>query len=54
LRAVSLNAHSDERGKELLDKMMIEKFVVIDNSACDPVREVKSWIAAHKGLEETR
>jgi phosphonate transport system substrate-binding protein len=54
LRAVFLGAHLDERGKELLDKMMIDKFVVINDSAYDSVREMKSWISRHKEREETR
>ena len=54
LRAVFLNAHRDERGKELLDKMMVDKFIVIDDSAYDSVREMKSWISRHKGREKTR
>jgi phosphonate transport system substrate-binding protein len=54
LRGILLNADHDERGKELLGKMMIEKFVVIDDSAYNSVREMKSWIARHKEREETR
>lgn len=54
LRTVFLNAHRDERGKELLDKMMIDKFVILDDSAYDSVREMKSWISRHKEHEETR
>jgi phosphonate transport system substrate-binding protein len=54
LRAVFLNAHRDKRGKELLDKMMIDKFAVVEDSAYDSVREMKSWISRHKEREETR
>ena len=54
LRAVFLNAHRDERGKELLGNMMIDKFVVIDDSAYDSVREMKSWIARQQKIEKTR
>ncbi len=54
LRGILLNADRDERGKELLEKMMIEKFIVIDDSAYNSVREMKSWIARHKEREETR
>ena len=54
LRAVFLNAHRDERGKELLDKMMIDKFIIIEDSAYDSVREMKSWISGHKERENTR
>jgi phosphonate transport system substrate-binding protein len=54
LRAVFLNAHRDERGKELLDKMMVDKFVLLDDSAYDSVREMKSWISRHKEGGKTR
>ncbi len=54
LRAIFLNAHRDERGKELLDKMMIDKFVMVEDSAYDSVREMKSWISGHKEREEAR
>jgi phosphonate transport system substrate-binding protein len=54
LRATFLNADRDKQGRMLLDKMMIDKFVVIDDSAYDSVREMKSWIATHKEREGTR
>lgn len=54
LRAVFLNAHRDERGKELLGKMMIDKFIIIEDNAYDSVREMKSWISRHKERENTR
>ena len=54
LRAVFLNAHRDQRGKELLDKMMIDKFIVIKDSEYDSVREMKSWISRQKEREKTR
>lgn len=54
LRAVFLNAHRDERGKELLDKMMIDKFIIIEDKAYDSVREMKSWIFRHKERGNTR
>ncbi len=52
LRDLLLNAHRDPRGKELLNKMMIDRFVVIDDDAYRSVREMKSWIARRKGSEE--
>ncbi len=54
LRGLLLNAHRDARGRELLNKMMIDRFVDIDDDAYRSVREMKSWIARWKGLEETR
>jgi phosphonate transport system substrate-binding protein len=54
LRGVFLNAHRDGRGKELLDKMMIDKFVSIEDSAYDSVREMKSWISRQKERGKTQ
>jgi len=54
LRAAFLNAHLDEEGKMLLTKMMIDKFVVIDDSAYDSIREMKAWIARQKQEERKR
>ena len=48
LRQILLNAHNDGRGKEILGKMMIDKFVMIDDSAYDSVREMKSWLEKQK------
>jgi len=45
LRQVFLNAHTDPEGKELLKKMMIDKFVEIDDANYDSIREMKSWVA---------
>ena len=53
LKQIFLNAHADPKGREILRKMMIDKFVVINDSAYDSVREMKSWIKAQKfGKEE--
>jgi len=47
LREVFLNADKDERGKEILKGMMIDKFVPINDSAYDSIREMKAWLARH-------
>ncbi|GAB4484419.1 MAG: phosphate/phosphite/phosphonate ABC transporter substrate-binding protein [Thermodesulfovibrionales bacterium] len=44
LRAVFLNAHLDPDGRKILDGMMIEKFVVISDSAYDSIRAMKDWV----------
>lgn len=44
IREVFLNAHKDSRGAEILKKMMIEKFVKIDDSKYDSIRQMKRWI----------
>jgi len=44
LKSIFLTAHEDPRGRAILDKMMIDKFVVINDSAYDSVREMKTWL----------
>lgn len=44
LSDVFLNAHNDEKGKKILEKMMIDRFVPINDSAYDSIREMKAWV----------
>jgi phosphonate transport system substrate-binding protein len=44
LEKIFLNADKDEQGRELLKKMMIDKFVIIDDRAYDSIREMKTWL----------
>ena len=44
LKRVFLSAHTDPEGKEILKKMMIDKFVEIDDKAYDSIREMKAWV----------
>jgi phosphonate transport system substrate-binding protein len=44
LRKIFLNMHKDPEGRKILDGMMIDKFVLIDDSAYDSIREMKAWI----------
>ena len=49
LRKIFLNVHNDKEGKEILQGMMVEKFVLSQDSAYDSIREMKQWIANQKG-----
>ncbi len=53
LKTVFLNAHKDEHGREILKGMMIDKFVVIDDSAYNSIREMKTWIKTQKAAGKT-
>jgi len=44
LQSVLLNLHTDPRGQEILKGMHIERFVRIDDSAYDSVRELQRFI----------
>ncbi|MDA8082754.1 MAG: phosphate/phosphite/phosphonate ABC transporter substrate-binding protein [Nitrospiraceae bacterium] len=48
LRQIFLNAGADPRGRELLGKMKIDKFVLINDRAYNSVREMKSWLAKQR------
>jgi phosphonate transport system substrate-binding protein len=39
-----LNVHLDENGREIIRGMMIDKFVSVDDSNYDSVRQMKKWI----------
>jgi len=44
---IFLNAHNDEKGREILRGMMIDKFVLIDDKSYDSIREMKQWLNKH-------
>jgi len=44
LKRIFLTAHADPEGKEILNKMMIDKFVEIGDNAYDSIREMQSWV----------
>lgn len=45
LRQIVLGAHEDPTGRQILKKMMIDRFVPADDSAYDSIREMKAWVA---------
>jgi phosphonate transport system substrate-binding protein len=49
VRQILLNADRDERGRNILQGMMIDRFVPIEDGAYDSIREMKQWIAQQKG-----
>ncbi len=48
LEAVLLGAHTDPRGKAILDKMMIDRFVTIADADYDSIRQMQSWMASRQ------
>lgn len=47
LKQAFLNAHNDPKGKALLERMRIDKFVVINDDAYNSVRDMQSWLKVH-------
>jgi len=41
---ILLNVHNDEKGREILRGMMIDRFVLIDDKSYDSIREMKQWL----------
>ncbi len=52
LRRIFLTANQDPQGHEILKGMMIDKFVPIDDSAYDSIREMKKWTDKQQKLEK--
>lgn len=48
LKEIFLNAHKDPEGIEILKGMMIDRFVEINDSAYDSIREMKEWLEKNK------
>lgn len=46
LRQTFLQMHEDEWGKQILKKLMIERFAMGDDTAYNSVREMRSWMKA--------
>jgi len=44
IKQAFLNAHLDPKGREILRKMKIGKFIEIDDRAYDSVREMQDWL----------
>ena len=51
IRRILLNVHRDKKGREILERIMIDKFVAIDDGAYDSIREMMSRVAKEKGRE---
>lgn len=49
LRTILLTAHTNPKGREILEKMMTESYVPIEDKAYDSVRDMKKWLnSGHK------
>ncbi len=45
LRTILLTVHKDSKGREILKGMMVERFVRIEDSSYDSIREMKQWLS---------
>jgi phosphonate transport system substrate-binding protein len=48
LKQIFLGAYTDVKGREILRKMRVDRFVVADDHAYDSVREMKSWLESRE------
>jgi phosphonate transport system substrate-binding protein len=49
LKEIFLNVHNDRIGRELLSKMMIDKFITVSDDAYESIREMKRYLAGRGG-----
>ena len=54
VKEIFLNMHREEKGRMILKGMMIDKFVVVDDSSYDSIREMNDWLAKLQGREERK
>jgi phosphonate transport system substrate-binding protein len=48
LKQIFLDMHKDNKGKSILTKIFIDKFVVVDDRLYDSVRQMQGWIDNRK------
>jgi phosphonate transport system substrate-binding protein len=44
LRSAFLNMHNDARGREILERVLIDRFTVIEDSAYDSIRQMEAFL----------
>ncbi|MFH1287513.1 MAG: phosphate/phosphite/phosphonate ABC transporter substrate-binding protein [bacterium] len=44
LKEIFLEMHNDKKGKRILKEIKTDKYVVVENSDYDPIRELEQWI----------
>lgn len=47
-RQILLNMHKDEEGKSILKKLFIDRFIIVDDSHYDSVRQMQEWLKRQK------
>lgn len=47
LKDFFLHVHEEEKGKQILSEIMIDRFVEIDDAIYEPVRTMKRWLDEH-------
>lgn len=44
LRSAFLNMHNDPKGRKILEKVMIDRFTIIEDSAYDSIRQMEAFV----------
>lgn len=44
IKSILLNMHNEEEGRRILEGMFIDRFLEVDNSVYDTIREIKTYI----------
>ncbi|MFC1523907.1 phosphate/phosphite/phosphonate ABC transporter substrate-binding protein [Thermodesulfobacteriota bacterium] len=45
LRSLLMNIHTDEEGMNILEKLHIDKFVILDDHNYDSIRKMQTWVS---------
>lgn len=48
LRTILLTAHTTPKGREILEKMMTERYVAVEDRDYDSVRDMKKWVSGRQ------
>lgn len=48
MRELLLHMHENEKGREILKSIMIDKFVLVEDSDYDSVRDMSAWVEANE------
>lgn len=48
IRQILLNMHEDEEGKRIFEKLFFDKFIIVDDSDYDSVRQMQEWLKAQE------
>ncbi len=48
IRGIMLTMHEEERGKEILDRLKIDKFIVVSDDFYNPIREMIQFVEGYR------
>ncbi|MBU4252570.1 MAG: phosphate/phosphite/phosphonate ABC transporter substrate-binding protein [Candidatus Omnitrophica bacterium] len=52
IKQVLLDMHKDQEGKDILSKLFIDRFITVDDSSYDSVRQMQDWIENNEATKD--